>query len=172
MEALVRRGLAAGLGREPDTNTIAAALAVFDRCYADNLFVSSHVYPGVAETLATLRAGGLRLACVTNKRERFANALLQSAGLATALDVVIGGDTLAHKKPHPEPLLAAAAANGVDPAQSVMVGDSVNDRDSAAGAGFTFVFAAYGYADPDDPALNQGNHVIHAFSALPELLCG
>lgn len=150
---------------------LARTLVAFDRCYASHLFVTSRVFPGVEDTLAALRARGIKLACVTNKRERYARALLDQAGLSALLDFVIGGDTLPTKKPDPGPLLAAAARSGVDPRESAMVGDSVNDRDAAAGAGFTFVFAAYGYAAADDPALNRGNPVIDAFSALPELLC-
>jgi phosphoglycolate phosphatase-like HAD superfamily hydrolase len=53
-----------------------------------------------------------------------------------------------------------------------MIGDSRNDQESARAAGFDFVFAAYGYAAPDDPTLSAGGATIDSFSALHALLCG
>lgn len=171
MEQLVRRGLAAGLGHEPEPQILDTALADFDRCYRDHLFVASRVYPGVADTLERLRAADVRLACVTNKRARYANALLRQCGILPLIDCVVGGDTFTTRKPDPAPLLGAARLCAVDPREAAMIGDSINDRDAARAAGFAFIFAAYGYAEPDDPALNQGNAAIRSFTELPALLC-
>jgi phosphoglycolate phosphatase-like HAD superfamily hydrolase len=52
-----------------------------------------------------------------------------------------------------------------------MIGDSVNDREAARGAGFAFVFAAYGYTESDDPAMTDGLATIRDFSELRGLLC-
>jgi phosphoglycolate phosphatase len=146
------------------------ALEAFDRCYAENLYRESRLYPDVPATLDALAAAGLVVGCVTNKRERFARELLRRAGIDRQLHFLFGGDTLSAKKPDPVQLLRAAADSGIAPADAVMVGDSINDRDASRRAGFGFVFAAYGYARADDAALSDGLGVIRKFGELPALL--
>lgn len=146
-------------------------LDAFDRCYRENLFRSSHVYPLVAETLEEMHASGLILGCITNKRESYARELVTRAGIGKALSFVQGGDSPGRRKPDPEPLLRVAADYGLAPDQCVMVGDSSNDRRAAAAAGFEFIFAAYGYASADNPELTDGMAVISDFSQLTGLLC-
>ena len=160
------------LAATPDSALLAATLAAFDRCYAVNLFRESRLYPGVADTLQSLRAAGIVVGCVTNKRERFARALLATAGIEGEFDFVYGGDTFSRKKPDPLPLLEAARVFAIDPVAAVMVGDSVNDRDAARRAGFAFVLAAYGYVRADDADSDSAFAVIERFSELGELLCG
>lgn len=121
-------------------------------------------------TLDALAAAGLVVGCVTNKRERFARELLRRAGIAGQLRFVFGGDSLSAKKPDPVQLLQAAADFKVAPDEGVLVGDSINDREAARRAGFGFVFATYGYARADDPALSDGLAVIRKFGELGPLL--
>lgn len=171
IEALIGRGFSAGLcGRPGEPAMFPLALAAFDRCYAENLYRESRVYPDVPATLEALTAAGLVIGCVTNKRERFARELLRRAGIDRQLHFVFGGDTLPAKKPDPIQLNRAAADFGIAPAEAVMVGDSINDREAARRAGFGFVFAGYGYARADDPALSDGLAVIRKFGELPALL--
>jgi len=169
---LVRRGLTAALGAPPERATLDRALAAFHRCYRDKLFVASRLYPQVRETLLDLRARGLVVGCITNKPAAYTGPLLQRAGIAELLDFTFCGDSFAEKKPDPKPLLNAAGKYGVEPARAVMIGDSINDRDAARGAGFAFVFAAYGYAAAEDPALNEADAVIERFADLSLLLSG
>ena len=90
-------------------------LARFAHHYAATAGSSAAPYPGCRETLTRLRSGGVRLACVTNKEERFAARVLQATGLDDCFELLVGGDSLAHKKPHPSVLahvLAAGSAAG------------------------------------------------------------
>lgn len=167
---LVSRALASRLERAPDAGELSEALDVFRQSYRNNLFVSTVVYPDVAPTLELLSERGVRLGCVTNKPEAFAVELLDQAGLDRWMDFVFGADTHEAKKPDPLPLIRAAERYSVDPARAVMVGDSVNDLRAALGAGFRFVFARYGYSDPDDPALHGGWPSIDGFGELERLL--
>lgn len=171
VDVLVRRGLAAGLRETPDGAVAARVLAVFDRCYRARLFVESRLYPEVAATLESLRANGVIVGCITNKRETYALALLEQAGIGRHLDFVYGGDSLSAKKPGPLQLISAARRFGISPGEAVMVGDSTNDSRAAESAGFDFVFAAYGYAGIDAAALAQSPLRIEAFSELKKLLC-
>jgi phosphoglycolate phosphatase len=105
----------------------------------------SELYPGAREGIAQLRAGGLRLACLTNKPTEFARDLLRSKGLADAFEVVFGGDAFERKKPDPLPVLKTCEALGTPPASTLMVGDSSNDAGAARAAGCPVVLVTYGY---------------------------
>ncbi|MBT2324410.1 phosphoglycolate phosphatase [Variovorax paradoxus] len=105
----------------------------------------SEIYPGVVEGLAAMRAGGLRLACLTNKPSVFVRPLLAAKGLDGCFDVVFGGDAFERKKPDPLPLLKTCEALGSAPARTLMVGDSSNDARAARAAGCPVVLVTYGY---------------------------
>lgn len=122
-----------------------AAWAAYQRHYLAVNGQYSAVYPGAAEGLERLRAGGLRLACVTNKPRRFARDLLETKQLLGAFSHVFGGDDFPEKKPHPLPLLKACEALGSAPARTLMVGDSSNDARAARAAGCPVVLVTYGY---------------------------
>jgi phosphoglycolate phosphatase len=101
---------------------------------------------------------GFQLACVTNKPEEFTHPLLERLGLAGDFAVVVGGDTLPHKKPHPEPIRHACRVLGVAPHDNVHVGDSLNDALAARAAGSAALCVPYGYTEegPVDSAECDG----------------
>ena len=105
----------------------------------------SEVFKGVRESLQRLRAGGVQLACVTNKPMAFAQPLLQAMDLDHHFALVSGGDSHPRMKPDPLPLLAACERLGVAPARTLMVGDSTNDSEAARAAGCPVVLMRYGY---------------------------
>ena len=124
-----------------------AAVAVFERHYRTVNGIHAKAYPGIEETLAGLAAMKLPMACVTNKATDFTLPLLEMNGMAPYFPVVVCGDTLAHKKPHPAMLQHACNALGVLPARALMVGDSSNDAASARAAGCPVVLMTYGYSE-------------------------
>ena len=124
-----------------------AAVEVFKRHYAQTNGRVSQAYPGVVEMLDTLRRQGLPMGCVTNKAAAFTEPLLQQTGLAPYFDVVVSGDTLEVKKPHPGMLLHACQRLGVDIARTLMVGDSANDAESARAAGCPVLLMTWGYTE-------------------------
>lgn len=136
-------GLAFGL--TPDHAEYEAYKSEFLDNYERELTVRTGPFDGVAELLQALQSNGLRWGIVTNKIERFALPLVRHLTVLSSADVVVGGDTTPHPKPHPEPLLEAARRLGLDPVQCVYVGD--DERDIAAGraAGMQTIAARYGY---------------------------
>ena len=145
VERLVRRALIGQLDGEPDEALFERAYPIFIDLYSDNTSKRSRLYPGVREGLDYLHGSGYRLGCVTNKAARFTEPLLQTLGIYDHFAIVISGDTLPEKKPHPMPLLHAAEFFGVEPAHSLMIGDSVSDVKAARAAGFQIVCMSYGY---------------------------
>jgi phosphoglycolate phosphatase len=121
------------------------ALAIYQAEYAKINGLHSSVYPEVASGLAALRDLGLSLACVTNKPHRFAIELLTKFDLAQYFKVVLGGDSLAQKKPDPLPMLTACERLDVLPRETVAIGDSENDALAGRAAGMATLTVPYGY---------------------------
>lgn len=144
VESMVARALAHGGG--PTTTAAAAqALDLFRQRYRACNGRHSTVYPGVVTGLDRWRSVVDRLAVVTNKSAQFTLPLLKRMDLARFFDVVVSGDTCARKKPDPEPLLYACRQLAVDPADALMVGDSIHDALGARAAGVRTVAVPYGY---------------------------
>ena len=166
VERLVERALTGELEGTPDKAAFDAAYPIFLELYADNTSKRSRLYPGVREGLDYLTGAGYRLGCVTNKAERFTVPLLKDLGVYNYFGIVVSGDTLAHKKPHPAPLLHAAEFFAVAPQQSLMVGDSISDVKAARAAGFMIACVPYGYNHGDDIRLAEPDVVIESLAGL------
>ena len=150
VRSLVLRALTAILGDVPDESLIEQGYVLFQRYYAESVYQDSTLYPGVHETLQTLKSSGLALACVTNKPSRFTKPVLEKSGLTGFFGAVVSGDDLPLKKPDPAPLQFAAEQLGVPLTACMLVGDSINDISAAGAAGIPVLWATYGYASQDD----------------------
>lgn len=151
-----------GSAREPRHEVV---LAAFLTCYRDNLFVRSRLYPEVIATLDALLAHGIRLCCITNKRQSFSERLLSFAGIRDRFELVLGGDALPEKKPSPMPLKVAGERLRIPISASSLVGDSHQDLRAARAAGYGFVLASYGYGKVDETEL-AGEPRIRSFAEL------
>jgi phosphoglycolate phosphatase len=92
------------------------------------------------------------LGVVTNKAGRFTEAILERTGLRQRFGVVVSGDTLAQRKPHPGPVLHAARVLGTGVAETLFIGDSRNDVAAARAAGCRVWLVPYGYSEGEDVA--------------------
>lgn len=119
--------------------------------YTENIAALSTLFAGMPEVLAHLQENKIKWGIVTNKPERLAHQLLDELKLSPPGNCVIGGDTLAAKKPAPEPLLLACRLLDADPPASVYVGDDPRDVIAGKHAGMKTVAASYGYHTPDNP---------------------
>lgn len=144
-EHLIASVLAPRLAPDAAAAKLDEAMACYQAEYAKINGRHTRLYPDVESGLAAMREMGLRLACVTNKPHRFAVALLEQYGLARYFSVVLGGDSVARKKPDPLPMLTACAALGVEPAAAVAIGDSENDALAGRAAGTATLTVPYGY---------------------------
>lgn len=170
VERLVRRGLVGQLDGEPSEADFARAYPIFLELYAENTSKRSVLYPGVRAGLDYLKSRGYKLGCVTNKASQFTLPLLKDLGVHDEFAIIVCGDTLAEKKPHPLPLLHAAQFFGVKPEQALMVGDSVSDVKAARAAGFQIVCMSYGYNHGADIRDSHPDAVIDSMIELRELI--
>lgn len=124
-------------------------------------------YPGVLPVLTSYQAAGSFQAVCTNKFERGAVKLLGNLNMSGYFSAIVGGDTLAVRKPDAEHVLETIRRAGGDPAHSVMVGDSANDVNAAHAAGVPCVLVDFGYTAI--PARELGaEKVISHFGTLPD----
>lgn len=170
VERLVRRALTGTLDGEPNDTDFDRAYPIFLELYAANTSKRSVLYPGVREGLDYLLTNGYPLGCVTNKAAQFTLPLLEDLGILSPFDLVVSGDTLPQKKPHPAPLLHAAAHFGVEPGQALMIGDSVSDVKAARAAGFSIICMSYGYNHGQDIRTADPDAVIDSMAELPGLI--
>lgn len=126
--------------------------------YRQELGRHSRPFDGVEELLGALEAAGTIWGIVTNKPESLAREILPQLGWQSRCAVLVGGDSLAERKPHPLPLLHAAEAVGVAPGECVYVGDDERDIIAARAARMPSVVALWGYRlAEDDPVAWQGD---------------
>lgn len=150
----------------PQEEQVRMLRKLFDRYYQETVEEGSFLFPTVADTLAALHSKGLPLALVTNKPTPFVAPLLEALDIARYFTVVIGGDDVKNKKPHPEPLLLVAERLGLDPAELLFVGDSRNDIQAAQAAGCCSVGLTYGYNYGEAIALSNPDYIFERFNDL------
>jgi phosphoglycolate phosphatase len=141
-------------------------LARFMARYQDSVCEVSTVYPGGRELLLASKAAGIKLACVTNKPYAPAKALLEALDLLEPFDLLLGGDSLPHKKPHPLPLQHCLQHFGLRAGDALMVGDSRNDVEAAKAAGVKVVAVPWGYNHGEPIAAAQPDWLVDSLSEL------
>ncbi|MDH4395340.1 MAG: phosphoglycolate phosphatase [Limnobacter sp.] len=147
---LINRSLTGQADGIADSELFAQAKTIWEAHYHRINGQFAKLYPGVVEGLDLLASHGIQLGVVTNKPEAFTLPLLERTGLKALFKVIVGGDTCERKKPDAMPLLHACKVLGVEPAQTLMIGDSLNDAQAAAAAGIPCWLLPYGYNEGRD----------------------
>jgi len=138
-----------GIGPEhPDYN---AMREEFLQLYEKNICRETRLFPGISELLDALEARGLRWGIVTNKAERLARLLIGMLGMASRASCIVGGDSTAHFKPHPEPLFAACKTMREDAGACIYVGDDLRDVEAGHAAGMKTAAVKWGYLNGGKP---------------------
>lgn len=168
IRAVVSKGsramLAAAFPQLPDARREALVPEFLDT-YQGLIGVHAQLFDGVAAMLDALDAAGCPWGIVTNKPEYLARLILPQQGWQQRCAVLVGGDTLAQKKPHPLPLLHAAQLIDVRPAQCVYVGDDLRDIQAAQAAGMPSVAALWGYRLDEEVPQQWGADRLHEAAA-------
>lgn len=147
--------LGAAFGMAPGHGDYAAYCEEFLSNYEQRLLVQTSLFAGATELLQSLVQRGLPWGIVTNKAARFTEPIVNGLADLRSAVVVISGDTLAHAKPHPAPLLEAARRLEIAPARCLYVGDDLRDMQAARAAGMPGMAALWGYLG-DAPVSDWG----------------
>ncbi|MBW8190010.1 phosphoglycolate phosphatase [Neiella marina] len=152
------------------SSTYEQAFTLFTDAYAADSSSRSRLYEGVAPALAELHKQGMAMALITNKAARFLPSLLADFDLADYFSIVLGGDTLQEKKPHPLPLLHVCQQWQIKPSELLMVGDSKNDVQAGQAAGAQTLGLTYGYNYGEHIALSNPDQVADNLIELAQQL--
>jgi len=128
--------------------------------YARRLLRETRVFDAVEPVLREIEAMRMPWGIVTNKAQRYTTPVVEGLGLHRRAAVVVSGDTTAHAKPHPEPLLEAARRIGVAANTCIYVGDDFRDVQAGRAAGMKTVVAAWGYLGKDEPVSAWGADMV------------
>jgi len=137
--------------------------------YADHISEHTTIFDGVIENLESLAAAKVPMAVCTNKPALFARRLISDLRLTPYFKAILGGDSLAVRKPDGNHIKAAIRAAGGHSSNAVMVGDSITDVDGARNAGVPVILVSFGYTVT--PARELGaDAVIDHFDELSNAL--
>ena len=150
--------LGEAFGLAPEHPTFDAFREEFFCNYEACLTAHTLVFDEVSELIERIRSNHFAWGVVTNKAERFTLPITRNLPLFASAKTVVCGDTTPHAKPHPAPLLEAAARMGFAPAQCIYVGDDERDIRAGQAAGMGTVAATYGYLGKDTLTSQWGAH--------------
>ena len=166
---LLRRALRHGAAGGPDVPPLQDIWPQFEADYGQTCGTRSRVYPGVRPGLSRLRAQGRNLVLVTNKESLFAHRVLARHDLASYFDLVVGGDTLAVRKPDPAVVHHVLDTLGGEADECLFVGDSVTDVMTARAAGIDVWAVSYGYHNDRFGTRHQPDRLIDGLEVLADL---
>lgn len=167
--AMIAHGFGIPPAQEGESEEMDALFEEFMLVYEEGLCVHTYLFDGLLEQLMNLRERGVALGVVTNKREAPARRLLEELNVMDFFPVLIGGDSLAERKPHPLPMRHAIETLGGTLAASVMVGDSGTDIKGAQNAGIKSVVVTFGYSDVPVETLGA-DFILGDYQNLPAAL--
>ena len=126
-------------------------------------------FPGAVEVVRGLAEAGHPVGVVTAKIEQGALRSLSHTGLLPYVRAIVGADTCANAKPHPEPVLLALSRLDRSPTEALMLGDSPHDLAAARAAGAAAVGALWGACGREALAAHA-DHLLERVDALPALV--
>ncbi|HAT35551.1 MAG TPA: phosphoglycolate phosphatase [Rhodospirillaceae bacterium] len=141
----------------------------FKELYYSQPIEETPLYPGVTETLTSLRDEGYVMGLCTNKVHAATLRLCEGLDIARFFKAIAGGDTYPVRKPDPGHLEGVIEEIGGDKDQTVMIGDSINDIGCANAANVRSIAVTYGYTKtpPEDLGADR---LIDRFDQVPDAL--
>lgn len=155
VEKLVERGLQATGGM--DESLKSKVLESFMTAYEKDKTTLTRPYPGVLKCLGHLQNAGMPMGICTNKPEEPAQDICDVMGLSEYFDVIAGARPDMRKKPDPAPLFAVCKALGAPPKDTLYVGDSVVDFQTAEAGEIPFRLFTRGYLNAPLPDVSSAH---------------
>ena len=155
---------------ESNLHLLDPALEMFLQRYSEYYLVDTSLYPGVKEVLAHYHQAGKTLAIATQKPEPITHAILAGLGINQYINLVIGPESITHRKPHPESILKILQQTGTDPGRLIFVGDMVTDIQAGKAAGAITCAVTYGLGQRVHLEAANPDYLINALIELCELI--
>lgn len=144
------------------------------RIYEHEKIRSIELYPDVESTLMELRSRKILLGLLTDAEMKNARVRLEKVGLYSVFDSLFTYDITGWKKPSHRTFMHALDSMGLEPHETMFVGDSLR-RDIAPSKqlGMAAAYALYGDRNPDRDRMNieeKPDHILYNFSDLLKLI--
>jgi phosphoglycolate phosphatase len=133
-----------------DAGTVNRTVVLFQEEYSKRWANRTRPFPGIPSLLDSLVQDGIRLAILSNKAQRFAEAAVSRLLGRWSFEVVLGAQPSLPVKPSPEGALRIARELALPSSRFLYVGDSGVDMKTAASAGMYPVGALWGYRSRDE----------------------
>lgn len=129
----------------------------------------TRAFPEALDVVRALAAAGHPVGIVTAKIEQGALRTLAHTGFLPYVQAIVGADSCANAKPHPEPVLLALSRVAREPAEALLLGDSPHDLAAARAAGAVAVGALWGACGREVLA-PHADHLLEHVGDLPALV--
>lgn len=157
------------LGYMPEAEKMQNYYDYLSDFYGENIDCHTYLYDGVRDCLDGLKARGYLMGICTNKRIKFAEKLTSRMGIRHYFQAVVGADTLPVRKPDAGHLLGTIKALNGNPSKSMMIGDTITDRNAAKNAGVPCVLVTFG-PDGAKVADLKPEGLLDHFDQLPDMM--
>jgi phosphoglycolate phosphatase len=137
------------LGSNAREDDLRRALQFFLAYYEEHKLDTTCAYPGVADSLAELSRKKVPMAVLTNKPVKISVRILEALGLATYFRAIYGGNSFESKKPDPRGANTIVREFGASPRETMLIGDSEVDVQTARNARMIAVAVNYGFGVHD-----------------------
>ena len=144
-------------------------MRVFLERYENHLLDKTVLYPAVHEVLDYFQ--GKRRVVVSNKMHRLTVAVLRGLGVEKQFDAILGGDSVAEKKPHPALIHDVLNRFRIPPSYAVMVGDGDTDVEAGRRAGVVTCGVTYGLGNKEGLIAAKPDILIDDLAELPRHFC-
>ena len=149
---------------------IADLLNRFNTYYQAHCMDCTRPYDGIPEVLEQCRKNGILLAVASNKSNPFVQKIVHTLFPGNPFDLILGASNERPKKPAPDMVLHIMNTFHVSPAQTIYIGDSNVDIQTAKNAGVTSVGCVWGFRGKNELVLAGADLLADTPSNLSQFL--
>ncbi len=149
---------------EKDDIDIEKFLSFYREFYKREGYKLASLYDGISDFLEKAKSKNKKLAIFTNRSIDSTTQILEIVGVANLFDVVVSGETINKRKPLPDGLLMIMEKIGQREKETIMIGDSIIDINTALNANIDSCFVTYGYGSGIDDADKKATFYIDSFA--------
>lgn len=150
-----------------DAGQLAAFKAEYRKEADTHMTVNTRLFLETKSVLTALKDSGARLGIISTKYRFRIRELLDQHFPADFMDIIVGGEDVKAAKPSPEGLLFAIKQLHVSKAETLYIGDSTVDAETALAAGVDFAGVTHGVTTAKELAKYPHRRIM---STLEELL--
>ncbi|ACG58052.1 HAD-superfamily hydrolase, subfamily IA, variant 1 [Hydrogenobaculum sp. Y04AAS1] len=128
-----------------DKTYLEKAIEVFKSYYAQEPIKNTKLFEGASEVLKLLKSKNKKMAVVSNKPLELSNIILKALNIENYFEYIVGPETYNERKPSPVPIARTLEKMCINPGESIVIGDTYVDIESAKKSNCKSALASWGY---------------------------